>query len=82
MPPFKNQEIDIPELQTDLLKFQKKTVNWLLSKENVKYNPQTNRVDHILFMDSEEFNDDEALSLINRLWYGWKVIDWNNKTYF
>ncbi|KAK6894906.1 putative ATP-dependent helicase IRC20 [Candida tropicalis] len=82
MPPFKNQEIDIPELQTDLLKFQKKTVNWLLSKENVKYNPQTNRVDHISFMDSEEFTDDEALSLINRLWYGWKVIDWNNKTYF
>ncbi|RCK54500.1 putative ATP-dependent helicase IRC20 [Candida viswanathii] len=82
MPNCDDQEFDIPELQTELLRFQKKTVNWLLAKENVKYNPETNRVDPVLFMESEEFNEEEALKLVNSLWYGWKIISWKGEAYF
>ena len=82
MPSTDDSEFDIPELQTELLKFQKKTVNWLLTKENVTYNSETNRVSPIEFMKSEEFTEQEALNLINRLWYGWKIINWKENTYF
>lgn len=34
---------ELPELETNLLNFQARTVNWLLSKESVEYNTETNR---------------------------------------
>ncbi|EMG47177.1 hypothetical protein G210_2518 [Candida maltosa Xu316] len=75
-------EFDVPELQTQLLNFQKRTVNWILSRENVRYNPETNRVDQLNFMTSENFNEQEALEMINKLWYGWRTIDKNGKKYY
>lgn len=34
---------ELPELETNLLRFQKRTVDWLLRKESVRYNPTTTR---------------------------------------
>jgi E3 ubiquitin-protein ligase SHPRH len=47
------QDFEIPELDTNLLRFQSKSVNWLLGKENVKYDYTTNRCTKIPLIDSE-----------------------------
>lgn len=41
--PQASPNFEIPELETELLKFQSRTVNWLLNKESVQYNQTTNR---------------------------------------
>lgn len=37
------QDFDVPELETTLLPFQRKTLHWLLNKENVKFDSSSNR---------------------------------------
>ncbi|CAH2351469.1 hypothetical protein CLIB1423_03S07008 [[Candida] railenensis] len=41
--PLVEEQFDIPELETQLLRFQRKTVKWLLQKEGVKYDNSSNR---------------------------------------
>ncbi|KAK6460835.1 SNF2 family N-terminal domain-containing protein [Scheffersomyces coipomensis] len=87
-------EFDIPELETNLIRFQKRSVNWLLSKENVKFNFDTSRCSPLPFIDEESqallSNNDnpsdtldcKLYSLLNKLCFGWKRIKLDGKIYF
>lgn len=82
LPAFEG-DFDLPELETDLLKFQKKTVNWMLGKENAKYNFETNRCDQVAFFsESDLVDEDTTLDVVNRIWYGWKVMDISGRRVF
>lgn len=81
-------EFDLPELQVELLNFQKKTVIWLLDKENVKYNTENGRVEQLNLIDetlitnlNKYFNnesvdlekvDSKIEIILNKLCFGWK----------
>ncbi|CAK9439575.1 uncharacterized protein LODBEIA_P36750 [Lodderomyces beijingensis] len=80
MPPFED-DFDIPELETTLLKFQKKTVNWMLSMENARYNSDDSRCTQVPFVTKEDLrNDEKVLSAMNKLSPGWKgPIAFNNQ---
>ncbi|KAK6199919.1 SNF2 family N-terminal domain-containing protein [Scheffersomyces amazonensis] len=90
-------EFDIPELSTNLIRFQKKAVNWLLEKENVMYDFESNRCKPLDFIDSETlelFNklnhtneelqtmDNKILLLLNRLCFGYRRVRLDGKIYF
>ncbi|ODV80177.1 uncharacterized protein CANTADRAFT_89757 [Suhomyces tanzawaensis NRRL Y-17324] len=84
------EEFDIPELETSLLGFQKKTLSWLLSKEHVKYDHSTNKCERIPLLDTETINMANAylkneqvemgkliskLSLtLDKLCFGWEKV--------
>lgn len=81
-------DFDIPELEAELLKFQKKTVNWLLHKESVEYDTETGRVKNISLIDDSivsrieahfsnrdldyETLDGEINVILNKFCFGWK----------
>ncbi|KAI5950521.1 hypothetical protein CANMA_005181 [Candida margitis] len=82
LPAFEG-DFDIPELETNLLKFQKKTVNWMLDKENAKYNFETNRCDQVLyFCEGDLIDEDKMLDVINKIWYGWEITEISKKKVF
>lgn len=66
----------VPELDTDLLRFQGTTVNWMLGREHVTYNEETRSVEDIPFWtDKHTFADDETIrERLNRLSYGFELI--------
>lgn len=86
--PHVNRNFDIPELETNLLRFQKKTVNWLLNKEGMEYNWDTNRCERRHFISEKvirnlkdiqngldidmELLDHEVQIILNRISYGWR----------
>lgn len=87
MMPSLDNIFDIPELETHLLKFQRKTVNWLLENEGMKYDWSTNRsipsslIEKDLvsmierYFNNEETNleeiDKKANIVLNKLCFGW-----------
>ena len=92
------EDFDIPELETNLIRFQKKTVNWILEKENVKFNFHSNRCTKVPLIDDSaielitsslrnEPTDNDKLdtllyTIMNKLCFGWKRISLNNEKYF
>ncbi|KAI5960887.1 hypothetical protein KGF57_001819 [Candida theae] len=79
LPAF-DAEFDLPELETKLLSFQKKTVNWMLRKENARYNFETNRCDQIVyFSESDLLDENRLLEVVNQIWYGWRIIEISGK---
>ncbi|KAI5965296.1 uncharacterized protein KGF55_001516 [Candida pseudojiufengensis] len=82
LPPF-NDEFDIPELEVKLLNFQKRTVNWMLEKESAKYDFETSRCKQLPYFTENDLNDEQqVLDLINKTWYGWKLINLSNEQVF
>lgn len=93
-----NDPFDLPELETNLLKFQRKTVNWLLEKESMKYNRNTNRCEPINTVGVDlvqqiiayltnkpvdtEVLDKTVLTVLNRLCFGWQKVVFRNKSNF
>jgi E3 ubiquitin-protein ligase SHPRH len=66
----------VPELDTDLLKFQGTTVNWMLEKEHVSYSEETKSIVQVPFWtDKHFFADDEIVrQKLNELSYGFELI--------
>lgn len=65
-----NYHFHIPDLETNLLKFQTKTVNWLLNKENVEYDHKTSKCNRIPLINEDSFKmfelylaDDKSINL-------------------
>ncbi|KAI5952347.1 hypothetical protein KGF54_003213 [Candida jiufengensis] len=82
MPPYE-QEFDIPELETKLLPFQKKTVNWMLEKESAKLNHETNRCEQVTYFTEDDLNDtNKILEIINKSWFGWKLVNISDEQVF
>lgn len=76
-------DFDLPELETDLLKFQKKTVNWMLEKESAKYNFETSRCDQIVaFTESDLVHEESILKFVNKIWCGWKPMEISSRRVF
>ncbi|EGW32956.1 uncharacterized protein SPAPADRAFT_70901 [Spathaspora passalidarum NRRL Y-27907] len=91
MSPVNESEFDdIPELETKLFKFQKKSVKWLLNMENVKLvNNRIEMMDFITKDTIDVFNseDVEAIdeliyTLLNKLSFGWKRVKIHSEEYF
>ncbi|RLV90133.1 putative ATP-dependent helicase IRC20 [Spathaspora sp. JA1] len=91
MDPVNEGELDdIPELETKLFKFQKKSLKWLLTMENVRLT--NSRIEPLAFINThtiEVFNSDDVHSqdqliytLLNKLCFGWKRITINSEIYF
>lgn len=93
-----NKELEIPELNTNLLPFQKKTVNWLLEKEGMQYNFNTSKCvkknlleEDVKEMIEQYFNDYsnhldyldyKIYQFLNTLCYGWRRIQKASKYYW
>jgi E3 ubiquitin-protein ligase SHPRH len=78
---------DIPELETSLMKFQSKTLQWLLRKEGVEYDPSTNRCATIPIVSSEvrrqlQEGPDQVHRLLSRLCLGWHLVVKDNAQYW
>ncbi|CCH45549.1 putative ATP-dependent helicase [Wickerhamomyces ciferrii] len=70
-----NKQPFISELDTDLLKFQIKTVHWLLNRENKYYDDDEKTVKLLDKWDkSYEHNDLKILEFLNKLSFGFKII--------
>lgn len=81
-------DLQVPELEAELLKFQKRTVNWLLHKESVEYDVETGRVKNVNLIDDSvlirieahyrnesidyDLLDHDVGVILNRLCFGWK----------
>lgn len=91
------ENFELPELETKLLRFQTKTVNWLLNKESVRYNWETNRsqndplisvdlVDAITEQLKQGHNSDDVdkkvYHVINKLVFGWERVLFNDKPFW
>ncbi|XXZ97957.1 hypothetical protein QA089_000437 [Meyerozyma guilliermondii] len=97
LPPV-TQDFDIPELETNLLPFQKKTVGWLLQRENVVYDWETNRCIPVkLISDSfyasleavlkdgsttGEEIDNQTSEFLNKICFGWIRITFHEETFW
>lgn len=75
---------DIPELTTDLIKFQRKTVAWLLAKEGVRYDKHTGRTVPVPLVSTELSKRaiqniasvaSEVTQVLNRVCFGWQYIE-------
>lgn len=88
------RQFELPELETNLLKFQRRTVNWMLAKESVKYNWDTNRCEngHLVSTelvqkildpqsDSQEI-DSEVHNMLNTLCFGWVRVLFRNQIFW
>ena len=93
-----DRELEIPELNTNLLPFQKKTVGWLLEKEGMQYNFTANGCvkkdflgEDVKEMISDYFNnklnhldylDYKIYLFLNTLCYGWRRIEKAKRYYW
>ncbi|KAK6454397.1 SNF2 family N-terminal domain-containing protein [Scheffersomyces xylosifermentans] len=91
-------DFDIPELETNLIRFQKKTVNWLLQKENVQFDFESNRCTKVPLINEATYEliqkclndvpfeseklDPKLYVIMNKLCFGWRRIKLAGKTYF
>lgn len=98
MIPQIDKQFDIPELETNLLKFQRKTVNWLIEKEGMKYDWNTNRCIRAQIVDEDlltlltlHFNnetvdyediDNKVGIFLDRLCFGWSRISQDKEIYW
>ncbi|KSA01875.1 uncharacterized protein AC631_02331 [Debaryomyces fabryi] len=96
--PLIEKSFDIPELDTNLLRFQRKTVNWLIQKEGMKYDWNTNRCvkDYVIDIDlinmlSQYFSnrkidfeevDNKVGVVLNKLCFGWNRITNKNRVFW
>ena len=88
--PLIERPFDIPELDTNLLRFQRRTVNWLIEKEGMRYDWNTNRCVQSSIIDldlvkllSDYFGDqnidfeeldNKVSAFLNKLCFGWNRI--------
>lgn len=88
---------ELPELTTSLLRFQTKTVKWLLVKEGVRYNYETNRVEPAPLINQQlvdaveaatttsEFNSELDLQIhkvLNSLCFGWERVRFHKQRFW
>lgn len=64
----------VSELDTELLKFQGTTVNWLLTRENCRYDEETRTVKDNPFWDKSMTSDQEVQFALDKLSFGFKLI--------
>lgn len=91
------ENFELPELETKLLRFQTKTVNWLLNKESVQYNWDTNRsqnnplispdlIDSVTRqLEHGQNSDDIDIQIhrvLNRLVFGWERVLFNDTPFW
>lgn len=96
IPPI-DKAFELPELETSLLRFQRKTVNWCLEKENVRYCWSDNRCKRIPLIDTDLLNElknysgdnfnveelnNKCLKVLYKLSFGWDLIKLNESIYF
>lgn len=88
--PLIERPFDIPELDTNLLRFQRRTVNWLIEKEGMRYDWNTNRCVKSSIIDLDlvtlltdyfgdqnidfEELDNKVSVFLNKLCFGWNRI--------
>jgi len=65
----------ISELDTDLLKFQATTVNWLLTRENCLYDEETRTVKEYPIWNKSMNSDQDVMNALDRLSFGFKSIN-------
>lgn len=64
----------VSELDTELLKFQGTTVNWLLTRENCRYDEETRTVKNKPFWDKSMSSDDQVQFALDKISFGFKLI--------
>lgn len=88
--PSAEKQLDIPELETTLLRFQRRTLKWLLDRENIRLDTISNRCYKKLLIEEPTTNlisqylneqqvdlevlDSEILVILNKLCFGWTRI--------
>ncbi|MCH0628779.1 hypothetical protein JNB11_02185 [Kocuria palustris] len=98
MTPVPADHFNIPELETELLPFQRTTVEWMLRKENVRFDKETSRCkpipltsnqDHHLldeYLSGERVNldliDRLLLSTLAKLSFGWERVKYGAQPQF
>lgn len=85
--PVRPALFDVPELETSLMKFQEKTVQWLLQREGVEYDSSTNRCVTVPIVSSEmkrqlQERPDQVHRLLSRLCLGWHSVVMGNAQYW
>lgn len=92
------ERLDIPELETELLRFQKRTVSWLLRKEGMRYDESSGRAVKLPFVEVHlaelihrysngdeidiEVLDEAVQSCLDLICFGWGRILMNDNTYW
>lgn len=96
LPPV-TQDFDIPELDTNLLPFQRRTVAWLLQRENVAYDWTSNRCVPLKLISDDVYDNlkqaastqppsetlhTQIADILNKLCIGWCRVSFNNDLYW
>lgn len=98
MPPVPANHFNIPELETNLLPFQRTTVDWMLRKESVQYNKNTSKCEPIPLASSSDLKlirdillgriddydtvDKILLKTLSKLTFGWKRVIYGDQPRF
>lgn len=78
--PLCHEQFDLPDLKTKLLNFQRKTVQWMLTKESALYDLDTGRCEQIIGISASSLNEDKnIIDTMNKIWYGWREIEFNGQ---
>lgn len=96
--PGAEKQFDIPELETSLLRFQRRTLKWLLERENIRLDTSLNRCFKKMLIEESTSNlitnflsqqevdleklDSDILLILNKLCFGWARILINEQVSF